>query len=959
MRKNFTLLTFLFMLFTIGTWAADSTWSFKWDTNRSSGGEGFYNISDHSQLIQVQMLNGLQWTLNSDSHATGYTATSGQYFGSATYPITHGTLSTNYLKGKIKSVSFETKVKDAAQDVKIAVSVGGVNYGNAVSPTTTQTVYTCTPDGEAQEGEIVFTFDQQSDTKGIIYFYSMSIVYEGEGVTQPVVEKVSPQLSFAATEVTVMSEDMITNPLTNPFNVSPVTYSSSDETIATVSKTTGQVFSMGPLGTAVITATFEGNDNYLAETANYTLNVIAKPVIPAPEVDVKGGSFTEPVTVTITSNDPLCKAIWYSTTITNVDDLGYDDETIIVPGNKAVVTIDKTCSLLAVAVGDNNVGLPALYDFVMNIPLKAQFTAEESSTPYYTMGWDSVEEASTWHYYGINERTWTLTSNSAAQGVGPFTMIDPSSQYSLSINYSNSDQRERAVSPEIDIKPNSKLEFYSSFSGVWLYWGCWKLYINDTASDTKDLLLNSFMWAQDNEYTGPNWEKFTVDLAKYAGHKCTFEFIYEGSGGEDMSIDGFKILQQDDSADAHITIMQGQSVHFRDLSTGEPEAWTWTFEGGEPSTSDEQNPIVTYNKAGEYTVTLTVAKGNSTDTSTRQKYVIVNVEAPKAHIGIPEGAYLSPWAYAFVPTNVPLTYKDESTGKPDTWAWQFEGTDIKQSSEQTPTVTYESEGKYGLELVVSNSAGSDRDFLVEAIHAGGSEDIWNITPEETTNLSAVGLGWYGNYAGSNWLGMAAFAEKFSKPIVSGSIDNVTAYFYDTTADDQNADIVVSICKADAAGMPGETIGQTSLKVSELAVDDNDIVPTVFNFANPITVDTDFFIVISGFPNSGYNDAVSLFCSYRGGEGKNTSYHFLLDEDENYDYLDTGKWYANEDDALSMCLTAHFTYDNKETGINTIPTDSQNGVYNINGMRVNKDIKALGRGIYIERNGNTVRKMLVK
>ena len=365
MKKLFSLFVIALSLVASTAFAEDATWSFVWDTNRSSGGEGFYNISDHSQYVQVQMLNGLEWTLSSDSYATGFTASAGQYFGSSANPITHGTLSTPYLHGRIKSVSFETKTKDVAQHVEIGVSVGGVPYGDAVTTNTTKTVYTCTPTGGPQEGDIVLTFDQTSDVKSIIYFYSMSIVYEGEGVVSPSVEKVSPELSFLPTEITIESGDYTVNPVVNPYNVSGITYSSSDESIALVGVNNGLVVSMGPEGTCTITATFEGDDHYLPQAVSYSLTVVAKPVIAAPVADVQGGTFDAPVTVTITSEDPLCKAIWYSTTLTNVDDMGYDDETIIVPGKVATVTIDHTCTLLCVAVGDNNIGLPASYDFVI------------------------------------------------------------------------------------------------------------------------------------------------------------------------------------------------------------------------------------------------------------------------------------------------------------------------------------------------------------------------------------------------------------------------------------------------------------------------------------------------------------------------------------------------------------------------------------------------------------------
>ncbi|MFN8286621.1 MAG: alkaline phosphatase family protein [Chitinophagales bacterium] len=52
------------------------------------------------------------------------------------------------------------------------------------------------------------------------------------------------------------------------------------------------------------------------------------------------------------------------------------------------------------------------------------------------------------------------------------------------------------------------------------------------------------------------------------------------------------------------TICQGQSVQFTDNSTQQPDSWTWLFPGGNPVVSHSQNPVVTYNSAGTYSVSL-------------------------------------------------------------------------------------------------------------------------------------------------------------------------------------------------------------------------------------------------------------------------------------------------------------------------------------------------------------------
>jgi len=65
----------------------------------------------------------------------------------------------------------------------------------------------------------------------------------------------------------------------------------------------------------------------------------------------------------------------------------------------------------------------------------------------------------------------------------------------------------------------------------------------------------------------------------------------------------------------------GQSVQFSDLSTGNPTSWSWTFQGGTPASSTAQNPVVIYNTAGIYTVSLTVSTGTTTSTIVKTAFI--------------------------------------------------------------------------------------------------------------------------------------------------------------------------------------------------------------------------------------------------------------------------------------------------------------------------------------------------
>ena len=51
----------------------------------------------------------------------------------------------------------------------------------------------------------------------------------------------------------------------------------------------------------------------------------------------------------------------------------------------------------------------------------------------------------------------------------------------------------------------------------------------------------------------------------------------------------------------------GNEVIFNDMSLGSPSLWEWTFEGGEPATSNLTQPKVRWMTPGTYTVSLKIS----------------------------------------------------------------------------------------------------------------------------------------------------------------------------------------------------------------------------------------------------------------------------------------------------------------------------------------------------------------
>jgi PKD repeat protein len=155
------------------------------------------------------------------------------------------------------------------------------------------------------------------------------------------------------------------------------------------------------------------------------------------------------------------------------------------------------------------------------------------------------------------------------------------------------------------------------------------------------------------------------------------------------------------------TITAGQSVTFTDLSTNNPTSWSWTFTGGTPSSSTAQNPTVTYNTAGTYTVELTAANSAGSDTQTKVDYITVNPPpAPVADFTA---------SAATITEGQSVTFTDTSTNGPTSWSWTFTGGTPSSSTDQNPTITYNTAGTYTVELTAANSGGSDTETKIDYI----------------------------------------------------------------------------------------------------------------------------------------------------------------------------------------------------------------------------------------------------
>jgi PKD repeat protein len=91
--------------------------------------------------------------------------------------------------------------------------------------------------------------------------------------------------------------------------------------------------------------------------------------------------------------------------------------------------------------------------------------------------------------------------------------------------------------------------------------------------------------------------------------------------------DGNLFLCKADFEADQTSVCAGQTIQFTDKSINVVNGWSWSFPGGTPSISTDQNPTVTYSAPGEYEVTLNSTDGSNSDTETKTAFIKVQPNA--------------------------------------------------------------------------------------------------------------------------------------------------------------------------------------------------------------------------------------------------------------------------------------------------------------------------------------------
>ena len=134
--------------------------------------------------------------------------------------------------------------------------------------------------------------------------------------------------------------------------------------------------------------------------------------------------------------------------------------------------------------------------------------------------------------------------------------------------------------------------------------------------------------------TSNQWQNKSLSLSSLNGESSVqFAFIAINGYGNNMYLDNINInnavVPTPPVANFSVndnSICVNTTASFTDLSTNTPTSWSWSFPGGTPSTSTQQNPTITYNTAGTYSVTLTATNGDGSDAETKTAYITVTAK---------------------------------------------------------------------------------------------------------------------------------------------------------------------------------------------------------------------------------------------------------------------------------------------------------------------------------------------
>jgi gliding motility-associated-like protein len=282
--------------------------------------------------------------------------------------------------------------------------------------------------------------------------------------------------------------------------------------------------------------------------------------------------------------------------------------------------------------------------------------------------------------------SWDFGDGNASNAVNPSHSYSAAGNYTiiLVVSAANGQADSEVKFAYITINPKPIPDFSSTANGCALPVGV--TYTNITIGG------QSYEWDFGNGQTSTLENPAMVTYAVAGNYSVTL-ISTNSFGCKDTITQNIVISDFQAGITAPTTACEGAPINITDNSTVGANVWNWTFIGGNPAGSTNQNEVVTYPSPGVYTIQLTAQNtvAGCSD-NTNQSITILPTPTP-TFTGTPTSG-CAPQAVNFTNT----------TGSPGTYIWDF-GDGSSFNGTTPPSHTYSTDGSYSVGLTFTDANG--------------------------------------------------------------------------------------------------------------------------------------------------------------------------------------------------------------------------------------------------------------
>jgi PKD repeat protein len=317
-----------------------------------------------------------------------------------------------------------------------------------------------------------------------------------------------------------------------------------------------------------------------------------------------------------------------------------------------------------------------------------------------------------------NTDTWEWTAPGAtpetAQGDSPSFTYEQEGTYTLTLTTSN-EAGSDSFSMDITVNGTPTSAFDFQLNGVDIVFTN-----NSTDADSYswDFGDNNSSTAENPSHTYDALGTYTITLSSTneCGTTTTTDSV---TISMDMPIASFSAENNIGCSPLEVTFLN---------SSTNALTYEWTFEGGTPATSTEENPSVIFEEAGVYSVTLLVTNLAGSGALTQMDLVVVT---PTPSSG-----------FTYVVNGATVDFTNEAQDATE-YLWLFG--DGETSDQEHPTHTYTSGTSYPVSLIAINACGVDT--FTQEVMISGSAPTPIFASSDTIGCAPVVVSFFGNTTG--------------------------------------------------------------------------------------------------------------------------------------------------------------------------------------------------------------------